>query len=146
MSTFLTKCRHCRAKSRCPDRSPRAACLEEPRHDEGLEKVPTIGVDEEILCGLNPEEPHGQACVHEVDIGALHEALAEVLVVGLEEVDDAACLQNRESGTGCIVRQAAVECQCAQIEELADTECAHLHEGLELTQILHVKDRSHIAL
>jgi len=103
-------------------------------------------MDEELLRGLYAEKSSRQASIEEVQLWALYEALAEVLMIWLEKIDDAARLEYREPGTSRVVRQAAIEGEGIQVEELAHARGAHLDEGLELSQILHVEDRSHIAL
>jgi hypothetical protein len=120
--------------------------LEELRNDKGLEEVAAVRVDEELLRVLYSEEPCGDASVDELDIRTFHKAFPEVAMVRLEKIDNAARLEYGKPGPGCIMREPAVESERAQVEDLSHPRGAHLHEGLELPEILHVDDRAHIAL
>lgn len=87
--------------------------------DEGFEKRPALGVGVQLLGTLDGEQPAGQARIDEVEFGGLDEPFVEVLVVGGEQENDVAGLQERDPGLGGVVGDAAVGGQGREVEELA---------------------------
>jgi hypothetical protein len=63
------------------------ATLQELAHCQGLEQGPALGVDVEGGPIGDANQGRGEAGVQEVELGGLHQTLAEVSVIGGQQVD-----------------------------------------------------------
>ena len=71
---------------------------------------------------------------------------AQVAVVGRNPAHDKAGLEHVHPGRGGGLRDAAVVRHGVQIEQLPGARSRHAHESLEVAEILHSGQRTHVAL
>ncbi len=82
--------------------------LQEFSHDKGFEKGPKEGVRDDLVGGLDSQEPGDQTRIREKKFGGLEEALVEILVVGREEKQKATGFKDGKPGAYRVVGQTAV--------------------------------------
>src|SRR5450830_414698 len=103
-------------------------------------------MNRQVLGITNAHQECSKASIIEVEFRRLDQALAEVLMVRLEQEYYITRLKRRQPATNRVMRHAAVCRQTGHIDKLSDTSCTHLNETLEQTQVLYFNDLTHISL
>ncbi|OIQ65475.1 hypothetical protein GALL_529650 [mine drainage metagenome] len=111
-----------------------------------LEKSASGSMEAHLPDIVNAQQPGGETWVIEVQLGGLDEALVEIPVMGAQQEQHVAGLQNGKPGARGGVGDAAIRGQGGKVEQLADAGGAQAHEPLEGRQIADGEELAKIPL
>ena len=116
------------------------------RNHPRFENFATQRMRENMFWLSDAKQPAKQACIVEIQLGHLDQALVQVGTEGRQAECDITRLQNAEPGFCGGLRNTAIPCQRRIFEQLPRTPGAQRHKLLKSSEVADITERSNIPL